>query len=885
MNETKAEHADQRRTVVCDRRASAAPSGAAAPRYTADPTQGVPGGGDRDLADTEGDRTRSDELAAARRRSLQAVADVVSDRAGRKRSRALVTIFSMVAALLVVNARTASGQATVTINWTDTRQTIDGFGTAQGGDYSDRIHDSPHRTQIMDLAFSNATGGIGLTIFRAEVMTSMQPSPGEFNDTPSCSPTCPLDAKQAWIMREAHNRGAKVIGSVWTPPAWMKDNDNEVGGTLLDSRRQDFANHLRHFATTYAAANGFTVYGVSVANEPNATVEWRSCSWTGSQMATFLASHLAPAFSGISTKVIAPETSSWDIVDSFLGPTYNNSTARNRLDIAAGHLYSSNPALYLATSKSHQKKVWQTEASLVHPVWNIDGALAWAKTIHDSLTGAEVNAWIWWVLGLEGAATHNNDQALISIDGSNPPTLSKTFWILGNFSRFIRPGFVRMTTGTSPGGVFVSAYRDPSSDQFVIVAVNHNFSNVSMNFNVQSFWTHEVTPYVTSASQDLAPMPVTYLQNTQTLPARSVVTFVSRTRNFNLWANAPNARAISGDFNGDGRADIALAGGDGWTSVPVALSLGNGRFTVVNHPRLDFALWANAPGAQVVAGDLNRDGRDDLVVTGGPWTTVPVAFSNGDGSFYTTNLANAYIPGWAQAQGVKILAGDINNDGRDDLILTGGAGWFTIPVGFSNGDGTFNVTNYSVSSFPTWAQDPYAKASVTDVNADGRADIVLTSGAGWSTVPIAQSNGNGTFTVINQGVSDLPVWSQAPGAKTIAGCRRTVPLWDHPEWHHCNFNGGVGGDQRGDIALTGGAGWFTIPVGFGNGNGTFTVANQPHSEFPTWSQDPNVKVVSGDFDGGGRADIALVGGNQWWTVPLAFSFGNGWFSITNYPID
>jgi len=52
----------------------------------------------------------------------------------------------------------------------------------------------------------------------------------------------------------------------------------------------------------------------------------------------------------------------------------------------------------------------------------------------------------------------------------------------------------------------------------------------------------------------------------------------------------------------------------------------------------------------------------------------------------------------AQA-GVSILPGDFDNDGRTDIALTGGSGWSTLPIAFSNGDGTFRVTNATVGDF------------------------------------------------------------------------------------------------------------------------------------------------------------------------------------------
>jgi hypothetical protein len=54
------------------------------------------------------------------------------------------------------------------------------------------------------------------------------------------------------------------------------------------------------------------------------------------------------------------------------------------------------------------------------------------------------------------------------------------------------------------------------------------------------------------------------------------------------------------------------------------------------------------------------------------------------------------------APNVKVLVGDFNGDGRTDIALIGGTGWQSIPVAFSNGDGTFTVTNYNAGDFASW---------------------------------------------------------------------------------------------------------------------------------------------------------------------------------------
>jgi hypothetical protein len=335
--------------------------------------------------------------------------------------------------------------------------------------------------------------------------------------------------------------------------------------------------------------------------------------------------------------------------------------------------------------------------------------------------------------------------------------------------------------------------------------------------------------------------------------------------NFAAWAATPGVTALVGDFNADGHTDIALVGGAGWATIPVAASNGDGSFTVTNLPVTNFAAWAATPGVTALTGDFNGDGRTDIALVGGAgWATIPVATSNGDGSFTVTNSPAANFAAWAATPGVKVLTGDFNGDGRTDIALVGGAGWATIPVATSNGDGSFTVTNLPVSNFAGWAATPGVNVLTGDFNGDGRTDIALTGGAGWATIPVATSNGGGSFTVTNLPVSNFAGWAATPGVKALTG----------------DFSG----DGRTDIALTGAAGWATIPVATSNGDGSFTVTNLPVSNFAGWAATPGVKILTGDFDGDGRTDIALTGGAGWATIPVATSNGDGSFTVTNLAV-
>src|SRR4051794_13113019 len=121
------------------------------------------------------------------------------------------------------------------------------------------------------------------------------------------------------------------------------------------------------------------------------------------------------------------------------------------------------------------------------------------------------------------------------------------------------------------------------------------------------------------------------------------------------------------------------------------------------------------------------------------------------GGFGVTNIPAVYLDGTsfpllANVANVKLLVGDFNGDHRTDMALIGGSSWGSVPVAFSGGDGSFGLTNQANSEFAGYAATPGARPLVGDFNGDGRADIALIGPSQWGFVPMALSNGDGTFT-------------------------------------------------------------------------------------------------------------------------------------------
>jgi hypothetical protein len=332
---------------------------------------------------------------------------------------------------------------------------------------------------------------------------------------------------------------------------------------------------------------------------------------------------------------------------------------------------------------------------------------------------------------------------------------------------------------------------------------------------------------------------------------------------------------VSGDVNGDGRGDITLTGGfigdttTPWNTVPVAFSAGDGRFKVTNRNVPDFALWATQ-GAQAVAGDIDGDGREDLMLAGGGWwNTVPVARSSpsnlGDGYFEASNERDDAFAARAAEAGAKLLSGDFDGDGKFDLALVGGAGWVDIPVSFSNGDDTFRTVVHDAPAFTLRAAES-ARALSGDFDADGLWDLALVGGANTpSAILIAYSHGDGTFRTLETTLPALAPLASDATALAVSG----------------DFDS----DGRDDIALAGGAGWSRVAIAFARGPALFTLSLASAPAFSALAQQ-SPQIVALDADGDGCTDLALTGGvlpgttSPWTTIPVAFSLGDGSFRLT-----
>jgi len=316
------------------------------------------------------------------------------------------------------------------------------------------------------------------------------------------------------------------------------------------------------------------------------------------------------------------------------------------------------------------------------------------------------------------------------------------------------------------------------------------------------------------------------------------------------WASQDQCPRHVADVNGDGYLDIV---GFGIAGVLVSFGSANGSFTGAALQLADYGQnsgWATDNGFHRELADVNGDGRADILGFGFAGTLVSLAKADGTFAPVSTGIADFGVnQGWANQNGFARTVGDVNGDGKADIVGFGFAGAL---VALGNGDGTFRSVKTAISNFGVnqgWTSDNTFHRAVADVNGDGKADIV---GFGIAGTLVALSKGDGTFADAQLVLQDFG--TNQGWASNDSFSRLVVD---------------VNGDHIADIVGFGTAGTL---VAFGKGDGTFTQASLDVGDFGRiqgWSSDNTFHREVADVNKDGLADIVgfgiagvLIGTNQ-----------------------
>jgi len=349
-------------------------------------------------------------------------------------------------------------------------------------------------------AFGDGPSQLGLSLLRI----SVPQDPADF-------------AGEVATAQRAVALGARVFATPWTPPPELKSNDDIVGGELLPENYGAYADHLLSYRD-FMLANGVQLEAISVQNEPDIRVSYDSCDWTSEQMAAFVREQ-GPRFRG--TRLIAAE--SYNFNRNFTDPLLNDPAVASQIDIVGGHIYG-NGLFDYPLARDLGKEVWMTE-HYTDSGSEPDRANFWplaynvATEIHNVME-ANFNAYVWRYI--------RRGYGPITDDG----VISKRGHLMAQFSRFVRPGFVRVAASAPPEapGVEVTAYENgPGS--VVVVVLNSGEAEQTVNLDLFGSCVTGFDRFTTSETKNSTNDGPVTLQNNRvsvTLDPQSVTTFVSQ---------------------------------------------------------------------------------------------------------------------------------------------------------------------------------------------------------------------------------------------------------------------------------------------------------------------------------------------------------------------
>ena len=505
-----------------------------------------------------------------------------------------------------LGAGEALPNAKVTVNTAKTYQTIQDFGASDcwTAEFVSDYFSAAEKEKAAKCLFSqqmDSNGnpeGIGLSCWRVNLGAGSASQGNSSNiDDETRRAECFLKADgtydwtrcdgQQWFMKQAKEYGVDhfLLFSNSAPIYYTKNgkanaNNQNISCNLKDDCYDDFAEFLAS-TTKHFVDEGYNVTYIDPVNEPR--FDWKDgqegSPWENSNIAK-LAKELDKSITSrnLTTKILIPEASSWDLlysgdgrasnqIDAFFksgGTTYIGDLP-SLAKVVAGHSYwtfGNNNDLKDIREKvrdaasEYGLEVIQTEWSMLdaapstsagfpasyEAASKMDIALYMGKLICCDLTFGNMSGWSYWTTFAQerysqknrfylirmNATTDTGDESYADPKNGGKLTIDKNLWVLGNYSRFIRPGYKRVDVegADEMNALLGSSWISPDSKTLVTVLVNMSRSTRKIDLSLSDKSIESAKAYVTDKDHDLELDATLQDPANMEIPARSVVTVV-----------------------------------------------------------------------------------------------------------------------------------------------------------------------------------------------------------------------------------------------------------------------------------------------------------------------------------------------------------------------
>ena len=381
-----------------------------------------------------------------------------------------------------------------------TYQSIDGFGYTLTGGSAEVINtlSATKKQELLQELFGTGNNSIGVSYLRISIGASdLNAAPFTYDDMPAgqTDPTLSNFSLQPDMthvipmLKEilAINPNIRIMGTPWSPPTWMKDNNSFVGGSLLPQYYSVYAQYFVKYIQQMKA-QGITIDAITPQNEPLHPGNNPSMLMTAAQQADFIKNHLGPAFqqANINTKIVIYDHNA----DKPEYPTsvLNDAAAKPFINGSAFHLYGGDISALSTVRNAHPDKAIYFTEQYTASNGNFGGDLKWhlKNVIIGSMRNWSRNALEWNLANNAAFGPHTPGgctvcKGAITIETSSSYTRNVAYYIIAHASKFVPAGSARINS-TGIASIPNVAFKTPGGKKVLIV---ENDGNSTAIFNIK----------------------------------------------------------------------------------------------------------------------------------------------------------------------------------------------------------------------------------------------------------------------------------------------------------------------------------------------------------------------------------------------------------------
>jgi O-glycosyl hydrolase len=458
----------------------------------------------------------------------------------------------MIVLILIPSASTCAMD--VIVDGAKQYQTIEGFGTCLIA-WSGRFRELYRTVEFQKIYVE----GVGCNMLRVNMWGPTFEKPTEDFNQIRCEdfdmeanggrPQIFVDFGQGILKL---NPDIKIIGTVWSPPSWMKVNKSitdKKSGAIRAGDYRGFTNrvdpkYFRHFCkwmVEYVKLHdklGVPFYAVSPGNEVQFTQSFESCVWDGKDYANIIIMlrEMLNAEGYGHVKTFGPETMTSHMYEggtgSYIKAIKDNPKALEALDVFATHGYEDGVKAEMSANSS--RIFWDLIKNTGKPFWITEGGTGghdWPEPIqkgignalHNALVAGNCSAFVPWQI----TESRKNTHGIMLMSDYTPKTCTAV-----HYSRFIKPGTKRIDAQPGFGDVQVGAFLHLDCGELNIVAINPTKQEQRLNLSFKNLnVSASLKVYRTSASENLKEIEETSVNNniiTFEMIPQSIVTFLGK---------------------------------------------------------------------------------------------------------------------------------------------------------------------------------------------------------------------------------------------------------------------------------------------------------------------------------------------------------------------